>query len=274
MDCKLVCSDIDGTLLNKERVLSEKTVAVIKQIKNNFPVVLISSRMPKAMRHLQLDLDIARDPLIAYNGGLILTYEEGQPEILLSIEIAQQIAGLILTFVEQSSIHVSLYHADEWFVPEMDYWAKRECHNTKVEPEVADLAKVCEGWTARGIGPHKIMCMGEAGEIQLLENWLKMYFSESLNLYRSKPTYLEIASKQISKLSALSYLLDKKYSFGLSQVMAFGDNYNDIELIEGVGRGVAVSNAKTEVKAVADEITQSNLEDGVARTLASYFIPS
>ena len=71
MKTKLICSDIDGTLLNKERELSERTITAIKS-NSHFPFILISSRMPKAMVHLQEELSISHLPLIAYNGGLIL----------------------------------------------------------------------------------------------------------------------------------------------------------------------------------------------------------
>jgi len=267
MNYKLICSDIDGTLLNKERQLSEKTIRVIKKIKDSIPVVLISSRMPKAMRHLQVEMDMQTHPLIAYNGGLVLAYDEGVPKTILSIEIPIDLTQLILKFINKSTIHLSLYNADDWFVPEMDYWAKREMNNTKVTPEVANLETICQQWQSENKGPHKIMAMGNEHEIQLLENFLNMYYAEQLHIYRSKSTYIEIASKEISKLSALSFLLDKKYDINLLEVVAFGDNYNDMELLGGVGLGVAVANAKEEVKAIADQITLTNLEDGVAETL-------
>ncbi len=271
MSYKLVCSDIDGTLLNKDRELSPKTIEIVKQIKENHPIILISSRMPKAMIHLQNEMDILTHPLIAYNGGLVLTNVDEKRETLLSIEISIELTKQILTFISNSTIHMSLYNSDEWFVPEMDYWANREMNNTKVTPKVANLSQVCANWKAQYIGPHKIMCMGEKGEIQLLENYLKMHFPDELNIYRSKDTYLEIASKKISKLSALSFLLEKKYDISLQEVIAFGDNFNDIEMLEGVGLGVAVGNAKEEVKKIANQITLSNLEDGVAHTLAEIF---
>jgi len=271
MSYKLLCSDIDGTLLNKDRELSKRTINIIQKIKTTTPVVLISSRMPKAMRHLQYELEISKHPLIAYNGGLILTYDEATSNTLLSIEITMEITEAILKFIDKSTIHMSLYHGDAWFVPQMDYWANREMNNTKVKPVVADLNEVCKNWKTKNIGPHKIMCMGEVGEIQLLENYLNIHHSEDLNIYRSKDTYLEIASKKISKLSALSILLDKKYDIDLADVIAFGDNYNDIELLKGVGMGVAVGNAKEEVKAIANKITLGNKEDGVAVTLEEIY---
>jgi len=264
---KLICSDIDGTLLNRERQLSDRTIKAIKAVKESTPVILISSRMPKAMRHLQDELGILNQPLIAYNGGLVVRYDQGNLVSLLSKEVPIEITSLLLKFISKSTIHASLYNTDDWYVPQMDYWANREMNNTKVTPTVADLNTICENWKSKNKGPHKIMCMGEAGEIQLLENWISMYFAEALNAYRSKPTYLEISSKQISKLSALSFLLDQKFDVTLEQVIAFGDNYNDVEMIKGVGLGVAVGNAKEEVKLVADQITLSNLEDGVAAVL-------
>lgn len=270
-DYKLICSDIDGTLLNKDRQLSDRTIKAFKNLDSAIPVVLISSRMPKAMRHLQAELDILDQPLIAYNGGLVLSYEDNDVVSLLSKEVPIEITIQLLTFISKSTIHASLYNADEWYVPAMDYWAKREQNNTKVDPTVADLNNVCANWKNQNKGPHKIMCMGEAGEIQLLENWINMYHAKTLNAYRSKPTYLEISSKQISKLSALSFLLEQKLPVSLEQVIAFGDNYNDIEMIQGVGMGVAVGNAKEEVKAVADRLSLSNLEDGVAVVLEEVF---
>ena len=69
-------------------------------------------------------------------------------------------------------------------------------NNTKSTPEVADLKRVYLSWQKEQKGPHKIMCMGDAVEIQLLYNYLEMYHSESVHIYRSKDTYIEIASKK------------------------------------------------------------------------------
>lgn len=62
-------------------------------------------------------------------------------------------------------------------------------------------------------------------------------------------------------------ILNKYYDFGMGDVIAFGDNYNDIDLLQSVGWGVAVGNARPEVKAVAKEVTLHHKEDGVAAVL-------
>jgi hydroxymethylpyrimidine pyrophosphatase-like HAD family hydrolase len=83
---------------------------------------------------------------------------------------------------------------------------------------------------------------------------------------------LEIAPKPISKATGLKKILAHGYAIGLDEVVAFGDGYNDIDLLQQVGWGVAVANAFPEVKAVANEVTQHHKEDGVASTLARIFL--
>ena len=67
MECKLICSDIDGTLLDANRQLSKETIAAVQRVKSKIPFLLISSRMPKSMRLLQSELGTMETPLIAYN---------------------------------------------------------------------------------------------------------------------------------------------------------------------------------------------------------------
>jgi hypothetical protein len=269
MKYKLLCTDIDGTLLNKERVLSIQTIKEIKRIKDIIPVILISSRMPKAMKHLQVDLGIIDLPLIAYNGGLII---DGN-EIIESTEIENFILSDIISLTENTDIHISLYNNDSWYVPKMDYWAKREMNNTKVNPEIQELKKTLHNWESLNIGAHKIMCMGDEKEISILYSHLEKKHSNSIILYRSKPTYIEIANKNISKETAISALIKNKFAnLEMKDVIAFGDNYNDLEMLKHAGMGIAVKNAKNEVKSIANEITESNIDDGVAISISKHII--
>lgn len=257
---KLICSDIDGTLLDKNRELSSKTKAVFDELKDNYPSVLISSRMPKSLRQLQTELDIQKDPIIAYNGSLILWGDQ----TLFSQEMPFSLLEKMAKYIEGTSVHLSLYHNDEWVVPANDYWAKREAHNTKVDPTIAPLHQTLAEWKKREISAHKVMCMGEEEEIEVLYQHLQLHQNE-INAYRSKSTYIEVSHIEQDKASALAFLLKEKYpQIEMNQVVAFGDNYNDATLLEKVGVGVAVANAKKEILAKANQITQANIEDGVA----------
>jgi HAD superfamily hydrolase (TIGR01484 family) len=107
--------------------------------------------------------------------------------------------------------------------------------------------------------------MGPAEEIAKIYKALMDHYEYDLHIYKSKDTYLEIANKKISKKSAIQTLLDIEFpELDWKQVIAFGDNYNDMEMLDAVGMGVAVGNAKPEVLAMADYITNTNTEDGVA----------
>lgn len=262
MKVDLIFSDIDGTLLNNDRDISKKTKATLERL-NHIPLVLISSRMPKAMRHLQKDLNILKQPIIAYNGGLIIEKDKVISSTEIDLAITKNIVQL-----NNKKVHLSLYQFDEWFVPADDFWTKREINNTKAKACIQDYAKSLAFLNASGKGCHKIMCMGEEKDIERLYNQILEKFPTQLHLYRSKPTYIEIAPKQISKLSAIEILLKKRYNeIKLSHCIAFGDNYNDIEMINGVGVGVAVDNAKPELKAVANHVTTAAKDDGVAEFL-------
>ncbi|WP_299439615.1 Cof-type HAD-IIB family hydrolase [uncultured Aquimarina sp.] len=257
---RIVFSDIDGTLLNAKRELSEFTISEIKRIKDTIPVILISSRMPSAMTHLQEELDITHLPLICYNGGLILVEQKPIHSTFITPDIIQELH----TFNKDNLFHISLYHNDDWFVPQMDFWANREAQNTKVTPTVKSTKEVIDLWKTESKGAHKIMCMGDEQYIDDAFNFLNTNYSDTLHLYRSKPTYIEIAHKSISKLTAIELLLNTHYEISLSDAVAFGDNYNDIAMIKAVGIGVAVANAKPETLKIADVVTLAGKEDGVA----------
>jgi Cof subfamily protein (haloacid dehalogenase superfamily) len=274
MKFRAICTDIDGTLLDKNRQLSTRTIAAIRKLDKDIPVILASSRMPSAMRHLQRELDILNHPLICFNGGYVLHYndQEKAPKIFDSVFIPASICESIISLTKNTQIHSSLYFEDNWYAPLQDQWTEREATITKVSPKILSSDIVLKNWNDHQIGAHKVMCMGPAEEIDFVENNLVKRYSEDLNIYRSRHTYLEIAPKIISKGTALAFLLKQHFNMNIKDVIAFGDNYNDIELLKMAGYGVAVSNAREEVKAVAQEITSDSKADGVAMIIEKYFI--
>lgn len=260
---KIIFSDIDGTLLNADRELSDYTIETIKKLNGEIPFILISSRMPAAMRHLQEKMEITHLPLISYNGGLILVDDKPVSSTEIPIKTLKELHA----FNEHHEVHLSLFHNDEWYVPGDDFWTQREINNTKVQPEFKGNQAVIEKWQKEDKGAHKIMAMGKEEKIDAIRDFLEENFPDDLHLYRSKPSYLEIAPRSISKLTAIEHLLQNHFKLPLSQSMAFGDNYNDIEMLKGVGMGIAVGNAKPEVLKIARMVTTPGKEDGVAKSI-------
>lgn len=267
MGYKIVFSDIDGTLLNKDRELSAPTIQAIKKLKEKVPFILISARMPAAMKHLQQQLDILHLPLICYNGGLVLV--DNEP--VSSTEIPLEIADDLVQWNSRLNCHLSLYNNEEWYVPEFDEWAKREENNTKITPQVKSNSEVIAQWGTLGKGVHKIMAMGKVEEIDQIRDFLKDKYGEQLHLYRSKDTYLEIAPKSISKYSAIELLLEKHFGLLPEEAIAIGDNYNDVEMLKNIGYGIAVGNAREECIEAANVVAGKSIEDGVAEILNQIF---
>ena len=120
---RAMCTDIDGTLLDSRRELSRNTIEAIRKLSPSMPVVLASSRMPSAMRHLQIELGILEHPLICYNGGYVIHYDSaGRGDVLYSAYIPLTICENILTLAKRTSVHISLYQQDQWFAPKVDEW--------------------------------------------------------------------------------------------------------------------------------------------------------
>lgn len=274
MNIKAICTDIDGTLLDSRRELSPRTIATVKSLKKDMPFILASSRMPGAMRHLQEELDILHQPMICFNGGYVLLYNEGSeaPEIADSVQIPVSICSAIVEMAEGTDIHVSLYSEDLWYAPQFDKWTEKEERVTKVTANVGKLAPVIKEWQINNLGAHKVMCMGPEEEIAEMQKALTNKFGNEIYIYYSRPTYLELAPRTISKATALELILKNNYGLGMEAVMAFGDNYNDIDMVKAAGKGIAVANAREEVKAVADEVTLMSTEDGVAVAIEKYLL--
>lgn len=273
MRFKGICTDIDGTLLDSRRELSPRTIAAIKSLDNKVPVILASSRMPSAMRHLQQELGILHQPIICYNGGFVIFYDgvSSRPFILDTVQIPVSICSDIVSMAQETDIHVSLFSEDEWYPPRQDQWTEKEARVTKVAPTAIETLPVLERWQKSNAGAHKVMCMGPEEEIHQMEQELISKFSDQIFIYRSKSTYLELAPKTISKATALELLLKQRFEIGMADMVAFGDNYNDIDMLKAVGMGIAVGNARDEAKAVAKELTLNSTDDGVAIAIEKYF---
>ena len=100
----------------------------------------------------------------------------------------------------------------------------------------------------------------------VLEQRLVALHGNTLNIYKSQPTYLEVMSVDASKSKAIQFLL-KKYGLHQNEVIAIGDNFNDKEMIEFAGCGVAMGNAPVAVKEAANYVTDTNNNDGVCKAI-------
>ncbi len=266
MNYKMLCTDLDGTLLSSKSDVSEFTVSEINRIKDRIKVILVSARMPKSMVYLQQRLGLLREPMICYNGAYILQHDKA----LASTEIRLDLVAGIFTLAKELGIYLGLYHKDEWYVPQDSERVRKEILYTRATPVFTQTEHTLTDWDSRKIGAHKIMLMGTKPSSDSIFPELMAQYGTQLNLYRSNDSLIEISPIGVSKLSAIEQILGIGDS--LEEVIAFGDNYNDMEMLQKVGMGIAVANAREEVKAIANHVTLKNTEDGVAQYIKQHLL--
>ena len=261
----LFFTDIDGTLLNPERTLSERTVRAIRGVRSaGHHFVLCSSRMPESMRILERMYDGVDEPLIAYNGGLVLS-RTGQ--VVHDVPISPDDARVVARYCAEVELHASFFAGEDWHVWGDDKWTAREINNTGVRPRSLSSQDYVGSGRVDVHPPHKIMCMGEPELIDGLEALLAPV--PSVVTYRSKDTYLEIANADCSKGMGVAAAASE-LGVDIQDCYFFGDNYNDIPAFAGVGTSVAVANGKSEVLEAATVTTARHHDDGVAQYLESW----
>lgn len=266
MKYKILCSDLDGTLLSSKSDVSKFAIEQINKIKNETKVILVSARMPSGMRYIQESLGITDQPIICYNGALVLSGDTELTSVFIPVSILKECYSLC----KGLEADLGLYFNNEWYVPKSSLRVEKETKYTKSTPIFQDTESTLANWEKREVGAHKIMLMCTKESADTLMPVLKDKFDDVLNLYRSNDTLIEIAPKEVSKLSAIQLILHKDTT--LEEVIAFGDNYNDIDMLANVGCGVAVANARDEVKAISNYITLKNTDDGVAHFIAENLV--
>ncbi|MFD0798072.1 Cof-type HAD-IIB family hydrolase [Maribacter chungangensis] len=264
MTYKVLCSDLDGTLLSTKSDVSEFTVQQIQRIRKTVQIILVSARMPSGMYYLQERLGIEHQPIICYNGALVL--QNGTT--VLSIPIPTSVLWAVHEMTSPLGIDLGIYVDDNWFVPKTSERVKKEIKYTKTQPTFRPTEATLTALQLTGA--HKVMLMCSKESAALVMPHLQNQFGSDLHIYRSNDTLIEIAPKSVSKSSAIAHIL--KPTESLRDVIVFGDNYNDIEMIKDAGCGVAVANARAEVKVIADHITLANTDHGVAHFIQQHLL--
>lgn len=271
MKYKIVFSDIDGTLLNSKHQISKETSEVIFKLRGkNVPFILVSARMPKAIVPLQEELDI-NEPIICFSGAMVLgkAQPDGTREVIqdISMDIANVSDIYQLICRRFPDITFSIYNKVEWLVPSSkDSWIIQESAITGIIPCEYNFNLLPD----TDLKVSKILCMGTPQDIHYFQLEMKECYP-ALTIYTSKPTYLEIMAPQVSKSAAIESLI-QRFKMNIQEAIAIGDNYNDIDMIQSVGLGIAMGNSPDEVKAFANEITESNDEDGLKHILEKYIL--
>jgi len=258
---KIIFSDIDGTFLTDDKKTCDLHAAAIRAVlKRGLQFVFVSARMPEAIYPITDALNLPHTPVICYGGGFVLTADE---KVIFDKKISFDDARNVLAAMERwQDITISFYTGRHWYVEAIDARVRREMENTGAPVEIAKFDTLF----ARNLLPNKIFIRCEPPTCAEMERELGKIFP-SLNVVRSAPYLLEVMDKSVSKATGIKVLL-RHYGFTLDEAVAFGDNYNDTEMLKLIPQSVAMANAPDAIKNLAAAVTDSNEDGGIYTYLA------
>ncbi len=260
MKYKLIALDLDGTLKNSNNQITPETrETLIKAQQLGMKVVLASGRPTPGLRHeaKELQLDVYEGYLLSFNGACIMDAKTKSPifEQTLTIDEAKKIYDQAKTF----GLAVMTYKNDQVLTEDdQDKYVQVESHINDIPIDKVEHFK-----ESLSNPIHKLLMTGEPEYVGSIEEEFKKPFGDSLSIYRSAPYFIEVMAQNIDKAASIDRLA-KHLGIKQEEVIAFGDGYNDLSMIEYAGCGVAMANAVDGVKERADEITLSHDHDGIA----------
>lgn len=220
---------------------------------------LASGRPPYGMRPLAEQLHMAEygGVLLCYNGGHVEECDTGR--VLVERTLDEGLLPRLVEFQQESGLTLMTYYGDTIYTEHPNNaYVRQSSRNNKMRIEGVNNFLTD---TPRPI--NKCLMVGNPDEIPQWEQRMAHEMKGRMHILHSTPYFIELLPEGIDKGVALEQLLDC-YGMQRSQLIAFGDSHNDIDMLRIAGMGVAMGNAEQEVKQAADHITLSNEEDGVA----------
>lgn len=268
MKYKLICVDIDGTLLDDDKKLLPQVKKAVRNVaKMGIQIALVSGRMPAGVDSIEKELGV---PCIKVcNAG---TYIVLGGQCIYSEHLAPSTMQRVYEEIaEKNQVPLWIFREEEWFVTEIDQYIEREIEIIKYQPEIVTVDGLAEQWTKEGTGPNKVLIAAKPKKLWVIYQQMKEQVWPDIDIARSADTFIEIFPKGISKGKALTKLC-RRLNIDLAETIAFGDHELDIPMIEAAGLGIAMGNAIEELKEKADFVTKANNEAGVAFALERYLL--
>ena len=263
MDYKLIAMDLDGTLNNDQKIITEKTKAALMAAQKRGIRLALASARPSPGLFKERDILRLQDYngiLMSYNGGRIVDAATGKVLFETSMDLAQ--TKQVLRRLEALPVTPILDDGVQFYVADKNgYKVDYECKNNSMTcTEVGNLADFLS------FAPIKMLMSVRPEELAEVQKQIAAFLPETLTVVQTAAFYLEVIPKVINKGQGIRDIC-AVLGIDPSEVISFGDAANDIPMLREAGMGVAMGNAAETVKAAANMVTLSNNEDGIAAAL-------
>ena len=285
---KLVAIDLDGTLLNKNGIITNKTKQILNQIikEKQIQIVLASGRPIDSIKTISKEIGNLQY-LIAGNGAAI--YDTQKEEIIYQKFLKKQKAIQIAKICEENSIYYNIYTSKEIITNKLkcnvlvyhkENQMKSEKNKTRInivenvekylqEKEEVEILKITVCDENETIFKYILQKLKKIKEIEVLEisHMSRKIIQQGTNEIPINYFYTEITLKDIDKWNAIEFLINK-LSIQKEEVIAIGDNLNDKKMIENSGHGMAMKGSTPEITKIANSVTDfDNNHDGAVQKL-------
>ncbi len=268
MGYKIIVLDLDGTLTNRDKIITPRTKEALMKAQGAGKIVVLASGRPTAgVEPLAKELELARfgSYILSYNGGMITNCRTGEAvfSALLPLESNKKIIGLS----KEHRVDILTYEGGRIITnnQECPYALKESAINHLPLCQVENMEEYVD------FQVPKFIMLDDGDYLVTVEPKVKAALGRDFSVYRSEPYFLEIMPKGIDKAQSLERLL-QRLGMKREEMIACGDGYNDLSMIKYAGLGVAMENAVLPVRNAADYITASNNDDGVGLVVEKFML--
>lgn len=261
---KLVLSDVDGTLVTHDKVLTQRAIAAVQQLHEaNILFALTSARPPQGLAMFIKPLALTT-PLSGFNGGLVTDTDFNTIE---EKTIDDDLTTPIVELLGAHGLSVWVYQGPDWYVLDED--SAHVAHESQVcqcQPAVIkDYTSVESGVTKIvGVSDDEAACVAANDAIQ-------SEFGEHVLATRSQSYFVDVTALDANKGSVVKFL-SARYDIPVSEIATIGDMHNDLSMFAVSGFSIAMGNAAPEIQAAASVVTTSNEDEGFAYAMAKYIL--
>jgi Cof subfamily protein (haloacid dehalogenase superfamily) len=262
---KLVALDLDGTVVNDQLKISHRVLKLLNHLvtQTDVRVVIATGRMFLSALPFARQIGIV-EPLVTYQGAMVRDIADGHAQ-RFHAPIPMPLAREVLHTLIEDHYHINLYMHDQLWTHPNNVHASYYSQKAGVEPVFHENLLDC-----MTVDPTKIMVIDDDRLDKLLD-YLGHNFEGRLSFCRSRTNFCEIIDVSASKWNAL-HTLAQEWGILPEEIMAIGDQGNDLSMIQHAGIGVAMGNAPDDVKRHANYVAPSISEDGVAEAIERFVL--
>lgn len=268
MQYKAIVLDLDGTLTNDKKEITPRTKnALMKAQELGVRIILASGRPTFGIEELAEELEIGSYGgfVLAFNGGKVLDW--GTKQVVFEKTLDENLVPILYDAAMEHGFQILTYQGKG--IAASDIKNKYVLHEAFINQMPVFLY---ENFLQQIQYPiNKCLIVGDPNPLHELELKLAKQLENKMNVYRSAAFFLECVPLGIDKAASLARLLDS-LQIRREELIACGDGYNDLSMIEFAGLGVAMANAAREVLDAADYVTYSNNEDGIAHIVDKFIL--